>query len=160
MKPVARLRLGHPRFGGDGPAMIDWRLGPEFRSNRIEPGHMAEWVWLLRRYARSAPERAEEADVSGIADVYRDIHKGLRSILFSTVSDAGRLDPSDRAYGSLWGTRPDWINYGAVGFGRVVSPEAWLSTWSALSSNATVASLNQRSAECSQLSCQRLSSLT
>ncbi len=49
------------------------------------------------------------------------------------------LDPSDRDYGSLWGVRPDWINYGAVGFGRMVSPEAWLSTWSGLSSRAEIA---------------------
>jgi hypothetical protein len=48
------------------------------------------------------------------------------------------LDPSTRTYGSLWGVRPDWINYGAVGFGRVVAPEAWLSTWSALSSRANI----------------------
>lgn len=57
-----RYRVLREYFG------LDWRLGPEFRSNRLEPGHMAEWVWLLRRYARSAPERAEEADVSGLAD--------------------------------------------------------------------------------------------
>jgi iron-sulfur cluster repair protein YtfE (RIC family) len=31
-----------------------------------------------------------------VADVYRDIHKGIRSLLFSTVSEAGRIDPSDR----------------------------------------------------------------
>jgi hypothetical protein len=49
------------------------------------------------------------------------------------------LDPSRRDYGSLWGVRPDWINYGAVGFGRVASPEAWLSTWSGLSSRAEIA---------------------
>ncbi|MGQ0803853.1 MAG: alpha/beta hydrolase family protein [Actinomycetota bacterium] len=48
------------------------------------------------------------------------------------------LDRSKRDYGSLWGVRPDWINYGAVGFGRVVSPEAWLSTWSGLSSRASI----------------------
>lgn len=48
------------------------------------------------------------------------------------------LDPSERDYGSIWGRRPDWINYGAVGFGRVVSPEAWLSTWSGLSSRAEI----------------------
>lgn len=48
------------------------------------------------------------------------------------------LDPSRRTVGSLWGVRPDWINYGAVGFGRVVSPEAWLSTWSGLSSRASI----------------------
>ena len=50
------------------------------------------------------------------------------------------LDPSERDFGSLWGRRPDIINYGAVGFGRVVSPEAWLSTWSGLSSQAEIAS--------------------
>jgi hypothetical protein len=49
------------------------------------------------------------------------------------------LDPSQRDYGSLWGVRPDWINYGAVGFGRVAAPEAWLSTWSGLSSRAEIA---------------------
>jgi hypothetical protein len=48
------------------------------------------------------------------------------------------LDPSARGYGSLWGVRPDLINYGAVGFGRVVSPEAWLSTWSGLASRAEI----------------------
>ncbi|MGD1327660.1 alpha/beta hydrolase [Pandoraea pnomenusa] len=46
------------------------------------------------------------------------------------------LDPSDRRFGSLWGSDPFASNYGSVGFGRVCSPEAWLSTWSGLSSNA------------------------
>jgi hypothetical protein len=45
-------------------------------------------------------------------------------------------DPSERPYGSLFGTRPDLINYGLTGFGRLTAPEAWLSTWSGLSSNA------------------------
>jgi hypothetical protein len=54
------------------------------------------------------------------------------------------LDPSERGYGSLWGTRPDWINYGAVGFGRVVSPEAWLSTWSGLASRAEISTTGSR----------------
>ncbi len=46
------------------------------------------------------------------------------------------LDPSERPYGSLFGRRPDLINYGQVGFGRLTTPEAWLSTWSGISSNA------------------------
>jgi hypothetical protein len=49
------------------------------------------------------------------------------------------LDPSDRAYGSLWGKDPFASNLGSVGFARVCSPESWLSTWSGLSSNATLA---------------------
>jgi hypothetical protein len=54
------------------------------------------------------------------------------------------LDPSRRGYGSLWGVRPDWINYGAVGFGRVASPEAWLSTWSGVASRAEIADTGPR----------------
>jgi mannose-6-phosphate isomerase len=45
---------------------IDWRLGPEYRSGRIEPGHNVEWVWLLRRYACSAPARAKDAGIDAI----------------------------------------------------------------------------------------------
>lgn len=49
------------------------------------------------------------------------------------------LDPSDREFGSLWSADPMASNYGAVGFARQCTPESWLSTWSALSSNATLA---------------------
>lgn len=48
------------------------------------------------------------------------------------------LDPSDRKIGSLWGKDPFVSNWGSVGFGRVVTPESWLSTWSGLSSNAAL----------------------
>lgn len=47
------------------------------------------------------------------------------------------LDPSDRKVGSLWGNDPFVSNYASVAFGRVVTPESWLSSWSALSSNAS-----------------------
>ncbi|MGY2876174.1 pimeloyl-ACP methyl ester carboxylesterase [Marmoricola sp. URHA0025 HA25] len=46
------------------------------------------------------------------------------------------IDPNDRPYGSLFGRRPDLTNYGLVGFGRLTTPDAWLSTWSATTSNA------------------------
>jgi hypothetical protein len=54
------------------------------------------------------------------------------------------LDPSRRDYGSLWGRRPDVLNYGPVGFARVLTPEAWLSTWSGLSSRAEIARTGSR----------------
>jgi hypothetical protein len=47
------------------------------------------------------------------------------------------LDPSDRRWGTVWGADPLASNLGAVGFGRVCTPESWLSTWSASSSNAS-----------------------
>ena len=49
------------------------------------------------------------------------------------------LDASDRKFGSLWSADPFASNYGAVGFARQCTPESWLSTWSALSSNASLA---------------------
>ncbi|MGR3454227.1 hypothetical protein [Pseudooceanicola sp.] len=48
------------------------------------------------------------------------------------------LDPSDRAYGTLWGANQTVSNYGSVGFARVCTPESWLSNWSAFHSNASM----------------------
>lgn len=31
---------------------FDWEVSDRFGSNRLEPGHMVEWVWLVRRYER------------------------------------------------------------------------------------------------------------
>lgn len=49
-----------------------------------------------------------------------------------------RMDPSDRPYGSVISARPAMSNFGVGGFGRLSVPEAWLSTWSGLSSNAAL----------------------
>ena len=48
------------------------------------------------------------------------------------------LDPSRRDYGSLMSRRPDITNYGPFGFARIITPDAWLSTWSGLSSKASI----------------------
>ncbi|HEV8461066.1 MAG TPA: hypothetical protein VGQ38_10180 [Gaiellaceae bacterium] len=48
------------------------------------------------------------------------------------------LDPSDRDYGSIFGRRPDVTNFGSVGFGRLTTAHAWLSTWSGESTNAAL----------------------
>lgn len=49
-----------------------------------------------------------------------------------------RLDPSNRSYGCLLSERPDLMNFQLTGFGRIQTPDAWLSTWSGLSSNANL----------------------
>ncbi len=48
------------------------------------------------------------------------------------------LDPSKRGYGCLLSDRPDLMNFQLMGFGRIQTPDAWLSTWSGLSSNANL----------------------
>ena len=72
-----------------------------------------------------------EALAAGVIVVHRT-DADLRGVDLS-------LDPNERPYGSLFGRRPDLTNYGIVGFGRVSTPEAWLSTWSGLSSRADLA---------------------
>jgi len=48
------------------------------------------------------------------------------------------IDPSNRGYGSLISDRPDLMNFQQFGFARVLTADAWLSTWSGLSSNANL----------------------
>lgn len=83
------------------------------------------------RFAETEDPRERRAALaSGVLVVHRT-DADLRSVDLA-------LDPNDRPYGSLFGRRPDLTNYGVVGFGRLTTPEAWLSTWSA---NATRADL-------------------
>jgi hypothetical protein len=49
------------------------------------------------------------------------------------------LDANDRRYGSVISAKPAMTNFGVNGFGRLTTPDSWLSTWSGLSSNAAVA---------------------
>ncbi|WP_427891755.1 alpha/beta hydrolase [Kribbella sp. GL6] len=80
--------------------------------------------------AHDDPRDRRASLATGVIVVHRT-DADLRSVDLS-------LDPNDRPYGSLFGRRPDLTNYGIVGFGRLTTPEAWLSTWSA---NATRADL-------------------
>ncbi|HSV83348.1 MAG TPA: alpha/beta hydrolase [Ramlibacter sp.] len=75
------------------------------------------------------PEDARAGALNAIFEVWRT-DADLRAF------DLG-LDPSDRRWGTVWGSDPMASNVGAVGFARVCTPESWLSTWSALSSNAS-----------------------
>lgn len=81
-----------------------------------------------RHAERHDAQSRREALAAGLIVVHRT-DADLRSVDLS-------LDPNERPYGSLFGRRPDLTNYGFVGFGRVTTPQAWLSTWSGLSSRA------------------------
>ncbi len=72
--------------------------------------------------------------------IARAAHATRVMVVYRTMANLDyvdrRLDPSPRAYGSLLSERPDLMNHSMPGFARTVTPRAWLSTWSALSSNA------------------------
>jgi pimeloyl-ACP methyl ester carboxylesterase len=88
----------------------------------------------------AARRRSKEG--GSAADQRRGAHTPIMTI-WRTDADLRcfdlSLDPSDRAYGSLWGKDPFASNFGAVGFARNCTPEAWLSTWSGISSHAALA---------------------
>ncbi|GAA3546108.1 hypothetical protein GCM10022222_32210 [Amycolatopsis ultiminotia] len=89
--------------------------------------------------ARTAEARAAFKKTGDAADRRRSLDPRIITV-YRTDADLRTvdltLDPSERPYGSLFGKRPDLINYGRTGFGRFTTPEAWLSTWSGLSTNA------------------------
>ncbi len=64
-------------------------------------------------------------------------------VIYRTTADLAYLDlslePNDRRLGDLYSDRPDLANYGSpFAFGRLSTPRAWLSTWSGLSSRASL----------------------
>jgi pimeloyl-ACP methyl ester carboxylesterase len=145
------------------PLSVDSSLDPLDASNGFaEPPASAKYAQdFLERYragqrARVAKLDAVAIDLIAARLAARKKAKGggdarLRRIGFHTPimtiwrTDADlrcfdlSLDPSDRAYGTLWGKDPRASNFGAVGFARNCTPEAWLSTWSGLSSHAALA---------------------
>jgi len=90
---------------------------------------------VTRKAEARARLKAARTQADAILAAYSPIFQVWRTDADPRCFDLS-LDPSDRAYGSLWGANPIVSNYGSVGFGRVCTPESWLSNWSALSSNA------------------------
>lgn len=110
-----------------------YRQAQHDRIARIDAGarrRAGEAADARRAFKRSGdPADRRRALAPRVITVYRS-DADLRSVDLS-------LDPNDRPYGSLFGRRPDLTNYGLVGFGRFSTPDAWLSTWSACSTNAS-----------------------
>jgi hypothetical protein len=99
------------------------------RLDAIARSRVAEASAARRRFETSGnPADRRDALAPRILTVYRT-DADLR---FTDLS----LSPNARPYGSLFGRRPDLTNFGLVGFARLSTPDAWLSTWSGLSSNA------------------------
>jgi hypothetical protein len=67
---------------------------------------------------------------------------GRLLVTYRTEADPAYLDlsikPSKRSFGSLIGGRPDLTNFATGSFAGVLTPRAWLSTWSGHTSNASV----------------------
>ncbi|MFG2586144.1 hypothetical protein [Streptomyces malaysiensis] len=138
---VPELDAFDPRNGfADPPASS--RYGEDFLAHYrdAQRARVARIDEQAREYlADAADARARYADGKNPADKRRSITPRILTV-YRTDADPRTvdlsLDPNERPYGSVFGRRPDLTNYGLVGFGRLTTPEAWLSTWSGLSSQA------------------------
>lgn len=145
------------------PMSVDPSLNPYDPANGfLEPPHSSSYgEEFVARYRQAQAERIRRLDevarerVAASKAANRRFHDGAdpldrRAALAAGVIVVHRtdadlrnvdlsLEPSERPYGSLFGKRPDLTNYGIVGFGRLTTPEAFLSTWSARSTRADLA---------------------
>ncbi|MEX3939920.1 alpha/beta hydrolase [Paraburkholderia sp. BR10937] len=144
------------------PMSVDPALDPFSPDNGYDPvtrtAHYA--TAFIERYRAAQSQRAQRLDekarglierkldarrrLKGEAPSFADRRVAAHAPIFQVWrTDADlrawdtSLDPSDRKPGSLWGNDPFTSNWGSVAFGRVVTPESWLSTWSGLSSQAS-----------------------
>lgn len=127
------------------PAFVErYRAAQTERVARIDA--LARKMLMAKQEARRAVKAGSASDADRRIAAHAPIFEVWRTDADLRSWDIS-IDPSDRKTGSLWGKDPFVSNWGSVGFGRVVTPESWLSTWSGLSSNAaldkTIGALHQ-----------------
>jgi alpha-beta hydrolase superfamily lysophospholipase len=68
--------------------------------------------------------------------------------IWRTMADPGyvdlSIDPSDRDRGSIRSTNPETYNYTEFGYARVLTPRAWLSSWSGASCQVDSIEMSKR----------------
>lgn len=131
-----------PRDSDYAPAFVErYRAAQLERVRRLDA--IARALLEPSRRARKAMKGGPAFAALPFAErqrIERLAHARRVMVVYRTMANLDyvdrRLDPSPREYGSLLSERPDLMNDSMPGFARTVTPRAWLSTWSALSTNA------------------------
>ena len=136
------LDMYEPRNGFEEPPkpshyaaefVTRYRAAQRARVERLDS--LARQRIARRNAARARAGQGARDDLRGsIASEYLVIYRTEADLRATDRS----IDASKRDYGSLFSPRPDLFNYGPFGFARVLTPEAWLSTWSGLASRAEI----------------------
>lgn len=101
----------------------------------IEEANRARAAMRADGFAATGADNRNHVARRAMAPRYMTVYRTQANPNYLDLS----IDPSERAVGSIISPRPDLANYSAFGLGRIVTPDAWLSTWSALSSLARMA---------------------
>lgn len=128
------------------------RYAPQWleRYRAAQRARVARVDAIARRHIAEARHARAETRESGFAAAPAEHRNYMQRramgprimVIYRTLANPNYLDltlePSERALGSIFAARPDLFNYHAFGLAHVVTPEAWLSTWSGLSSHANL----------------------
>ena len=112
-----------------------YRAAQQARSRRLDD--VARGMLQRRKEARARVKEGTGAQADAMRAAWSPIMTIWRTDADLRCWDLA-LEPSPRAYGSLWGGNPINSNWGSVAFARSCTPESWLSNWSASTSNATM----------------------
>jgi pimeloyl-ACP methyl ester carboxylesterase len=130
-----------PEWSEFGPAFVQrYRAAQLARVSRLDATARALVNESQRAAALHADAEFAKLDAMEQQRILR--HEALEPVMVVYRSMANlhyadrHLDPSPREYGSLLSDRPDVMNVSLMGFGRLCTPRAWLSTWSGHSSRA------------------------
>jgi len=125
-----------PQSSHFAPQFLErYRAAQRVRVERID--HRARRVLERREAARLRQREGRGASTDAAVAAHAPVLAVWRTDAEPRCYDLS-LDPSQRSYGSLFGTDPLASNYGSTGFARLCTAESWLSNWSGLSSNATM----------------------
>jgi hypothetical protein len=141
---VPELDLFNPQNGFRAPPESS-----QFSVEFLERYHNAQLERISRLDAkarqmiqdqRNSAKMIDQANGPALSHLQRAARAGWHMLIYRTTADPASVDlniePDDRIVATYSTQRPDLENYGENGFARTVTPRAWLSTWSALSSNA------------------------
>ncbi|WP_198590203.1 alpha/beta fold hydrolase [Paracoccus zhejiangensis] len=134
-----------PFSASNGYASDGARYAPDFIAayRAAQKARVARIDETARQMVRLRME-ARKSVKAGASDPAAQLAAGWQHIFEVPRTDADlrnwdlSIDPTDRSLGSLWGRDPFKTNMNGVGFGKVCTPESWLSTWSGLTSKASV----------------------
>lgn len=124
-----------PDSSSYSPEFVErYRAAQRARVERID-------AWAKEEVAKRVAARKRLKETPNPEDMRSAFHTPIRTI-WRTDADLRcfdlSLEPTSRAYGSLWGPNPYASNYGSIGFCRTCTPDSWLSTWSGISSKAVM----------------------
>ena len=129
----AEENRGGSRFSDD--FVSRYRAAQRARVERID-AHARDLI-ATRLAARKRFKSGDGTEADRRGSVMTPIITTYRTDADPRCTDL-RLDPSERPYGSVISRKPSMSNFGVNGFGRLTTPESWLSTWSGVSSNASL----------------------